>query len=171
MTGLQRVPFPTAPDLGGEFTFDPTDQRHRFVFNGIWQVGRGFQLSGLYFMLGGERAATTYGGDLRGFGATGSARLRPDGTIVPRNNFTQPVRKRFDLRAQQRIRLGGRVAIDAIAEVVNRSIRRTTPSTRRRTVRRTSAPRRARSDGASSVFRTRLLIGALGQTHIDDRRC
>ena len=119
MTGLQRVPFPTAPDLGGEFTFDPTDQRHRFVFNGIWQVGRGFQLSGLYFMLGGERAATTYGGDLRGFGATGSARLRPDGTIVPRNNFTQPVRKRFDLRAQQRIRLGGRVAIDAIGEVFN----------------------------------------------------
>jgi hypothetical protein len=119
MTGLQQVPFPTAPDLGGEFTFDPTDQRHRMVFNGIWQVGRGFQVSGLYFLLGGERSATSYGGDLRGFGGTGSARLRPDGTIVPRNAFTQPVRKRFDLRAQQRVRLGGRVAIDGIAEVFN----------------------------------------------------
>jgi carboxypeptidase family protein/TonB-dependent receptor-like protein len=119
MSGLQPVPFATAPDLGGEFTFDPTDQRHRAVFNGIWQVGRGFQMSGLYFVLVGERSATNYGGDVRGFGATGSARLRPDGTIVPRNNFTQPARKRFDLRAQQRIPLPGRVAIDAIAEVFN----------------------------------------------------
>ena len=29
------------------------------------------------------------------------------------------MRKRFDLRAQQRIRIGGRVAIDGIAEVFN----------------------------------------------------
>ena len=108
-----------SPDLGGEFTFDSTDQRHRAVFNGIWQVGGGFQLSGLYFLLVGERAATNYGGDVRGFGGAGSARLRPDGTIVPRNSFTQPARKRFDLRAQQRIPLPGRVAIDAIAEVFN----------------------------------------------------
>jgi hypothetical protein len=119
MSGLQPVPFPTAPDLGGEFTFDPTDQRHRAVFNGIWQVGRGFQVSGLYFVLVGQRSVTNYGGDLRGFGGNGSARLRPDGTIVPRNDFTQPARKRFDLRLQQRIPLGGRLAIDGIAEVFN----------------------------------------------------
>ena len=67
----------------------------------------------------GERAATSYGGDLRGFGATGSARLRPDGTIVPRNDFTQPARKRLDLRLQQRVPLVRGVSIDAIAEVFN----------------------------------------------------
>ena len=67
----------------------------------------------------GARSATNYGGDLRGLGATGSGRLRPDGTIVPRNDFTQPPRRRVDLRVQQRIPLGGRASIDGIAEVFN----------------------------------------------------
>jgi hypothetical protein len=118
-SGLSQVPFPTAPDLGGEFTFDSSDQRHRAVFNGIWQVARGFQVSGLFYLGVGERSVTNYGGDQRGFGATGSARLRPDGTIVPRNDFTQPARKRADLRLQQRIPLVRRASIDAIAEVFN----------------------------------------------------
>lgn len=87
--------------------------------NGIWQVGRGFQVSGLFYLGVGERAVTSYGGDLRGFGGAGSARLRPDGTIVPRNSFTQPARRRFDVRLQQRIPLRGSVAIDGIAEVFN----------------------------------------------------
>jgi hypothetical protein len=118
-SGLYQVPFPTAPDLGGEFTFDSSDMRHRVMFNGIWQVAHGFQISGLFYLGVGERAVTSYGGDQRGFGATGSARLRPDGTIVPRNDFTQPARKRVDLRFQQRIRLVGRASIDAIGEVFN----------------------------------------------------
>ena len=54
--------------------FDATDQRHRAVFNGIWQVGRGFQVSGLFYLGVGERAVTSYGGDLRGFGAAGQRR-------------------------------------------------------------------------------------------------
>jgi hypothetical protein len=118
-SGMEQVPFATAPDLGGEFTLSQYDQRHRAVFNGIWQVGGGFQVSGLLFLSAGDRAETTYGGDVRGFGATGSSRLRPDGTVVPRNDFTQPARKRFDLRLQQRIPLPGRVAIDGIAEIFN----------------------------------------------------
>jgi hypothetical protein len=124
-SGLDQVPFPTAPDLGGEFTLASTDLRHRAVFNGIWQVGRGFQVSGLFYTGIGERAATVYGGDLRGLGggAGGQAlrrqRLRPDGTIVPRNDFTQPARRRVDLRLQQRIPLGGRASIDGIAEMFN----------------------------------------------------
>jgi hypothetical protein len=121
--GLKQVTN-AVPDLGGEFTLAATDLRHRAVFNGIWQVGRGFQLSGLYYTGIGERAATVYGGDLRGLGggAGGQAlrrqRLRPDGTIVPRNDYTQPARRRVDVRVQQRIPLG-RVAIDGIAEVFN----------------------------------------------------
>ena len=46
-------------------------------------------------------------------------RLRPDGTIVPRNALLAPKQNRTDLRLQQRIRLGGRFAIDGIAEVFN----------------------------------------------------
>ena len=29
--------------LGGEYSLAATDQRHRAVFNGIWQAGWGFQ--------------------------------------------------------------------------------------------------------------------------------
>jgi hypothetical protein len=118
-SGVHQVPFPVAPDFGGEFTFDATDMRHRAMFNGIWQVGRGFQVSGLLYVAAGERSTTSFGGDERQFGATGSARLRRDGTIVPRNGFTQPARRRVDLRAQQRIPLPGGVALDGIAEVFN----------------------------------------------------
>ena len=45
-------------------------------------------------------------------------RLRPDGSIVPRNSFTQPTRSRADFRIQQRLTLGP-VAVDGIAEVFN----------------------------------------------------
>ena len=118
-SGLEPVPFATAGDLGGEWAFGATDQRHRSVFNGIWQVARGVQVSGLYYLLVGERSASNYGGDLRGFGATGSGRLRPDGTIVPRNAYTQPTRTRLDLRLQQRIGLPRDIAVDLIGEVFN----------------------------------------------------
>ena len=123
-TGLQQVTFPTSPDMGGEFTLSASDLRHRMVFNGIWQVGRGLQVSGIYFVAVGQRAQTIYGGDLRQIAGVGGGetlarqRLRPDGTIVARNDFTQPRRQRVDLRLQQRISLG-RVAVDGIAEIFN----------------------------------------------------
>jgi len=123
-SGLSIVPFRVAPDLGNEYTLGEDDQRHRAVFNGIWQVGRGFQLSGLHYSGAGRRCgtpctATNYGGDLRNIGAGGSARLRPNGTIVPRNSFIQPAQNKTDVRVQQRIPMGGRAAIDLIAEVFN----------------------------------------------------
>jgi hypothetical protein len=110
-----------APDLAGEWGFDSSDQRHRMVFNGIWQVGHGFQISGIHYTGIGQRAQTSYGGDLRLVGAGGSeaARLRPDGTIVPRNGFTQPPRHRTSLRLQQRISLPRRVSVDAMLEAFN----------------------------------------------------
>jgi hypothetical protein len=117
-SGLQPVPFPTTQDLGGEWGLSADDQRHRAVFNGIWQVGRGFQVSGLHYLGAGIRLAGSYGGDLRNISATtGSARLRPDGTIVPRNALIAPPQNRTDLRVQQRIALHGRASIDGIAEV------------------------------------------------------
>lgn len=113
------APFPVAPDLGGEYGLAATDQRHRATLNGIWQVGRGFQLSGLYFFGSGQRFSTSYGGDLRNLGSGGSARLRPNGSIVPRNNFVGTPLHRVDLRLQQRIGVGGRTSIDGILEVFN----------------------------------------------------
>jgi hypothetical protein len=117
-SGTQPVPFPVSPDLGGDYGFSSTDQRHRATLNGIWQVGRGFQLSGLYFYGSGQRYNTTYGGDLRLCGQ-GCDRLRPDGTIVPRNAFVGDPIHRVDLRLQQRVPLGGRVTLDGILEAYN----------------------------------------------------
>jgi Carboxypeptidase regulatory-like domain len=99
-------------DLGEEYGLATTDQRHRAVFNGIWDVGYGFQLSGLYFYGSGQRFATTYGGGDR-------TRLRPDGSIVPRNNFVGLPLHRVDFRLLRRFGLGGRGSIDGIAEAYN----------------------------------------------------
>ena len=118
-SGLEQVTFDTVPDLGGEWGLSADDQRHRMVLNGIWQVGKGFQVSALHFTLAGIRSAHTYGGDSRGAGANFSQRLRPNGTIVPRNDLIAPAQNRTDIRFQQRIPLGGRVSIDGIAEIFN----------------------------------------------------
>jgi carboxypeptidase family protein/TonB-dependent receptor-like protein len=117
-SGAAPVPFPVQPDLGSDYGFSLADQRHRATLNGIWQVGRGLQLSGLYFYGSGERYNTTYGGDRRLCGQ-GCDRLRPDGTIVPRNAFVGDPLHRVDLRLSQRIRLGGRVSLDGILEAYN----------------------------------------------------
>jgi hypothetical protein len=113
------VPFATAPDMGGEWALSEVDQRHRFVVNGIWEVGRGFQVSGLVYHGSGIRDASFFGGDERATGADFAQRLRPNGTVVERNSFIQPDENRMDLRVQQRIPLGGGAAVDLIGEVFN----------------------------------------------------
>ena len=62
--------FDVAPDIGDDYALANTDQRHRATFNGIWEMGYGFQLSGLYFFGSGQRFATNWGGDLRNLGTT-----------------------------------------------------------------------------------------------------
>ena len=120
ISGTALVPFTVAPDLGNEYTYAETDQRHRAVFNGIWQPGFGFQLSGVYFYGSGERYATTWGQDLRDIGGEGgSLRLRPDGTVIPRNNFVGEPIHRVDMRLQQRVPLPGSIRLDGMLEVFN----------------------------------------------------
>jgi hypothetical protein len=119
-SGTTQVTFPVAPDLGDEYTYAVTDQRNRMVLNGIWDMGWGFQLSGLYFFGSGERYETNYGGDVRDYGSPdGSARLRPDGTIVPRNDLVGDSVNRTDLRLQKRFTFGRRMSADGIVEVHN----------------------------------------------------
>ncbi len=118
-SGLAPVPFATAPDMGGEWAQSVSDQRHRVVFNGIWEVARGFQVSGLYYHGSGNRDEGFWGGDVRNTGSDFSQRLRPNGTLVPRNAYVQPAENRVDVRLQQRIPLGGRVALDLLADAIN----------------------------------------------------
>lgn len=119
MSGLSVVNFPVAPDMGGEYGLAETDQRHRAVFNGIWQVAGGFQVSGLYFYGSGERQINTCGGDRRGWGRGGTARLCANGTILDRNSFVRTPIHRVDMRLQQSIPLGGGRRIDGIVEFFN----------------------------------------------------
>jgi hypothetical protein len=114
-----NVGFPLAADYGGERTYAVLDQRHRAVFNGIWLIGQGFELSGLYFYGSGQRFATTWGGgDLRQEGFISTDRLRPDGTIVPRNNFVGRPIHRVDLRFTKRFTFW-RMRVDGVWEVFN----------------------------------------------------
>lgn len=111
--------FPVAPDLGADYQLAPTDQRHRAVLNGIWEMAYGFQLSGLYFYGSGMRFSTNFGGDLRDTGGLTSGRLRPDGVIVPRTALVGDPIHRVDVRLQKRFSLGGQRSVAGIAEVFN----------------------------------------------------
>jgi hypothetical protein len=118
-TILHPLGFPVAADIGGEYGLASSDQRHRATFNGIWDMGKGFQVSGLYFFGSGERRGTSYGGDRRNQGAAGTARLRPDNTIVPRNNLVGNPLHRVDIRLTKRQTIVGRATIDGMLEVFN----------------------------------------------------
>jgi hypothetical protein len=119
MSGTQIVNFAVPGDLGDEYTLAETDQRHRVVFNGIWQPGRGFQVSGVYFFGSGERDQVTAGDINRDVGAWATERYREDGTIIARNTFVGEAIHRVDMRLQQRIPIAGSLTVDGIFEVFN----------------------------------------------------
>ena len=95
------------------------DQRHRASVNGVWDLGSGFQLSGIYFFGSGRRYGVNTGADLRDEGQSGALRLRANGTIVPRNPLVGDPIHRVDMRLQKRLSLGGHRQIDGIIEVFN----------------------------------------------------
>ena len=126
-----ELPFEIAPDIA-EYTLAATDQRHRAVFNGIWQIAYGFQVSGLYFFGSGQRFATAYGGDALITGGTGGnpglgssaagQRARPasvGGGATPRVGIEGDAIHRVDVRLQKRFALVGRANIDGLLEVFN----------------------------------------------------
>ena len=90
--------------------------------NGLWELGYGFQVSGIYFFGSGTRYVTTTGVDRRNEGVGGAApslRLRANGTILPRNNLVGEPIHRVDMRVQKRLPIAGRLSIDGIFEVFN----------------------------------------------------
>ena len=119
---LTRTPyaFTIAPDIYGGSGLATTDQRHRAVINGIYSPGLGIQVSGLYFYGSGSRLATKYGSDVRdvGFGLMATQRLRPNGSIIPRNNFVGLPLHRVDMRVQKSIAFGHR-SLSGIVDVFN----------------------------------------------------
>jgi hypothetical protein len=107
-------------DFGRQYSLAVTDQRHRAVINGIWQVGRGLQLSGLYFYGSGTRFARTCGGGDRPRLRNANCAAYGDvGSIIKRNDFVGDPLHRIDFRLTQHVSLGGRRGIDAIVEIFN----------------------------------------------------
>jgi hypothetical protein len=119
ISGVAEVPFPVARDIGGERSFAETDQRHRLVFNGVWQIGYGLQLSGIYFYGSGQRTQATCGCDARGLQITSVDRLRQDGTIIPREAFVFDPIHRVDMRLQERVPVHGHATVGGYVEVFN----------------------------------------------------
>ena len=131
-----------APDMGPLYQLAATDQRHRATFNGIWDLGKGFQLSGLYFFGSGERRNTSWGSDLRNTGGASYSILTPPGTtaaslgaqcgctvkgvtladgsfLVDRAQLVGKPIHRVDARFQERLPLGGRRNVELMFEVFN----------------------------------------------------
>ena len=125
ISGFTEVAFPVARDIGGERSFAETDQRHRLVFNGIWQIGYGLQLSGIYFYGSGQRTQAICGCDARGLQIPSVDRLRlnspfgADGTIIPREAFVFAPLHRVDMRLQERVPVHGHTTIGGYVEVFN----------------------------------------------------
>jgi hypothetical protein len=116
-SGNAEVPFPVTEDLGNVWSLAEGDQRHRAVVNGIVELPYTIQFSGLYFYGSGQRFATSYGADLRNSGNYAS-RLRPDGTLMPRNALVGLPLHRVDIRATKRFPMG-RTSLEGSFEVFN----------------------------------------------------
>jgi hypothetical protein len=126
LSGLTEYTGAVPEDLGGQRSLAVSDQRHRAVFNGIFDVGGGFQVSGLYFYGSGQRDQIVCGCDARALQITSIDRLRnaqarggPAGTIIPRASFVGDPIHRVELRLRQRIPVGPRFRVDGYADVFN----------------------------------------------------
>jgi hypothetical protein len=113
------ITFKLRQDVGGEYTHGTTDQRHRAVIDGIWDIGFGVQASGLYFYGSGQRTAVTCSCTARDTGTSTASRRRDDGSFVPRNSFVGQPLHRVDTRVQKRFAIGGHRTLDGMVEVFN----------------------------------------------------
>jgi hypothetical protein len=121
----EGIPLGFNPDLErGPATHD---QRHRFVFSGVYQFPWDVRLSTIVTAASGRPFTPITGVDLNGDGDGGAipgsdrARVNPAdiNTSVGRNSENLPSTFTVDLRLAKRFRLGGNAALDVIAEAFN----------------------------------------------------
>jgi hypothetical protein len=115
---LEPVTFALADDIAGNWAYAVGDQRHRAVFNGIWELPYQFQLSGLYHYGSGQQWGSNWGTDLRNSG-NAFQRIRPDGTVVPRDALYGTPIHRMDVRLLRRFTLYGNTRVEASMEMFN----------------------------------------------------
>ena len=112
------ITFPVANDIGNSWAYALGDQRHRAVVNGIWDLPYNFQLTGLYFYGSGQQFGSSWGTDVRNSGNSFN-RLRPNGTIVPRDNLVGEPVHRFDVRVLRGFPVHKSVKVEGTLEVFN----------------------------------------------------
>ncbi len=102
------------------------DQRQRFVMSGMYNLPADVQVSGIFTAASGRPYTPLAGADLNADGNGGAfppdrARVSPasEATSVGRNSETTASQYNVDLRVSKRIRLGRRVALEAILDVFN----------------------------------------------------
>ena len=83
------------------------------------EVGKGVQISGVYFYGSGMRTTVSCSCPARDTGSGGGTRRLNDGTFLARNSFVGSPLHRIDTRLQKRFPLGGHRSIDGIAELFN----------------------------------------------------
>jgi len=90
---------------------------HKVRFNGLWNVGMGFNVSGVWQFLSGDYSSFTSG--LNPLGGYGNNRLRADLTFVPLNTFKNEANSQLDVRVAKDFRLRGTAKATLSAEVFN----------------------------------------------------
>jgi hypothetical protein len=109
---------PTNPfDLDKEYTYSGSDQRHRFVLNGLVTLPYDIQVAGIFFA--GSPRTIDVGTTLDPFGLGYTSRwLDASGRILPRNSERTDSDYKLDLRLARTFAVG-RVRVQGIAEVFN----------------------------------------------------
>jgi carboxypeptidase family protein len=129
--GLGRNP---NDKLGLPLGFDPNsergpatqDQRHRFVFSGVYLLPADVQFSGIITAASGRPFTPLAGADLNGDGNGGAfpsdrARVNPaaESTSVGRNSETTAAQINVDVRVSRKFALGGKASLEAILDAFN----------------------------------------------------
>jgi hypothetical protein len=94
-------------------------QKHRAVFNAIYELPHEVMLSGLYFYGDNGWATTTSGLNVFDTGGVIAARTRADRSIIPLFNFDKKDLHRVDLRVMKRFDFGDRFSFEPMLEVFN----------------------------------------------------
>jgi hypothetical protein len=103
---------------GGDW-YASDHQKHRAVFNAIYELPYEVMISGLYFYGDNGYATTQSGVDIYGAGGAIAQRTRADGSIIPIGNFNKKDLHRVDLRAMKRFSFDGRYSVEPMIEVFN----------------------------------------------------
>ena len=119
-------------DLQANRGIAPTDQRHRLVLNGIWNLPAGFRISGIYTAETGRPYAalvsvpnipfTVDGVQYNGFGGLLGQGGGNDRTLAPnieRNSHYGEPNYRLDLRLARDFRVRGPLIVEMVAEGFN----------------------------------------------------